>query len=118
MRMFLGLVAGIFLLSLVSMSLSGADQHRGAKDMSLDGGTSGNVPFPHHLHQEKLVDCEICHSSFPQESGAIERLKQEGKLAKKQIMNKQCTKCHSEKVKAGEKAGPVTCKTCHLKENS
>jgi hypothetical protein len=47
--------------------------------------------------------------------GAIEALQAQGKLAKKEIMNTQCTKCHKEKQKAGEKAGPTTCTTCHVK---
>ncbi len=41
--------------------------------------------------------------------------KAQGKLAKKEIMNTQCTKCHKEKRKAGEKTGPTTCTTCHVK---
>ena len=114
----LGLVAGIFLFTMLSMALSRAEQNKGAKDITLNGGSTGNVSFPHHRHQEKLDDCEICHSVFPQEAGSIEKLKLEGKLAKKQVMNKLCTKCHNQKIKAGEKAGPVTCTTCHIKENS
>jgi hypothetical protein len=87
----------------------------GAAEIILEGGTSGRVSFPHQRHQEKLTDCTICHSAYPQKAGAIEELKAEGKLAKKQIMNEQCTKCHKEKLRAGEKAGPTTCTTCHLK---
>jgi uncharacterized membrane protein len=88
----------------------------GAAEIVLDGGTSGSVAFPHQRHQAKLADCTICHSAFPQKAGAIEELKAQGKLAKKQIMNEQCTKCHKEKKQAGEKAGPTTCTTCHIKQ--
>lgn len=116
--MVLEVTAGIFLFAMGSMALCGAEQNKGARDITLNGGSSGNVPFPHHRHQEIMNDCAICHASFPQETGSIERLKGEGKLAKKQVMNKLCTKCHNEKKKAGEKAGPVTCTTCHIKENS
>ena len=83
--------------------------------MELEGGKRGKVPFPHHQHQNKLVDCKICHDAFPQEKGAIEKLKKAGKLKPKHVMNKQCTKCHKEKRRAGEKTGPITCKQCHIK---
>jgi hypothetical protein len=88
----------------------------GAAEILLEGGTSGSVKFPHQRHQQKLTDCMICHSAFPQKSGAIEELKSQGRLAKKQIMNEQCTKCHKEKKQAGEPSGPTTCTTCHVKQ--
>lgn len=91
-------------------------QNTGAVEIVLGGGTSGDVTFPHQRHQAKLADCTICHSAFPQKAGAIEELKTQGKLAKKQIMNEQCTKCHKEKKQAGEKTGPTTCTTCHVKQ--
>jgi hypothetical protein len=87
----------------------------GAPEIVLNGGTSGEVAFPHLRHQQKLVDCNVCHAVFPQTSGAIEALQAQGKLAKKAIMNTLCIKCHKEKQKAGEKAGPTTCTTCHIK---
>ena len=93
------------------------EQNKGASDIELAGGKRGNVPFPHHLHQEKLGDCQICHSVFEQKSGSIEELKTQGKLKKKYVMNKLCTKCHKEKKRAGEKSGPTTCKRCHIKES-
>jgi hypothetical protein len=88
----------------------------GAPEIVLEGGTSGNVKFPHQRHQLKLGDCTICHAVFPQKAGAIEDLKAQGKLAKKQIMNEQCTRCHKEKKQAGEPSGPTTCTTCHVKQ--
>jgi hypothetical protein len=91
-------------------------QNTGAAEIVLDGGTGGNVHFPHRQHQEKLGDCAICHSVYPQKAGSIEELKAQGKLTKKEIMNTQCTKCHKEKQRAGEKAGPTTCTTCHIKQ--
>ena len=94
---------------------SATPPNQGATEIILEGGTSGRVAFPHQRHQEKLTDCNICHAAFPQKAGAIEDLKAQGKLAKKQIMNEQCTKCHREKKQAGEKAGPTTCTTCHAK---
>ncbi len=90
-------------------------QNKGAAEIDLYGGKSGNVPFPHLRHQNVLEDCNICHTLFPQEAGAIQKLKNAGELKKKQVMNKQCTKCHRQLRKKGEKTGPITCKTCHVK---
>lgn len=96
-------------------SASVQTQNQGAAEIVLDGGPTGNVSFPHRRHQENLVDCAVCHSAYPQKAGSIEELKAQGKLAKKEIMNTQCTKCHKEKKRAGEKAGPTTCTSCHIK---
>ena len=96
-------------------AVSAQPQNPGAAEIVLDGGTSGNVTFPHQRHQTKLADCNICHSLFPQKAGAIAELKAQGKLARKQVMNELCTKCHREKKQAGEKTGPTSCTTCHVK---
>jgi hypothetical protein len=106
-------IAAVIVGAAVASSL--ATQNKGAANIELQGGKRGNVPFPHHKHQEKLGDCEICHSVFPQEAGIIEKLKAEGKLKQKYVMNKLCTKCHKEKRRAGQKAGPTTCSKCHIK---
>jgi hypothetical protein len=106
----------IGVVSAVSAAAFAQNQNTGAAEIVLDGGTSGNVTFPHQRHQAKLADCKICHSAYPQKAGAIEELKAQGKLAKKQIMNEQCTKCHRERKQAGEKAGPTSCTTCHVKQ--
>ena len=109
-------IAVVIFICMIWVGLSAAVENKGAKDIELDGGKQGQVPFPHHRHQTVLEDCNICHSVFPQEKGAIKRLKAEGQLKKKSdVMNKQCTKCHKAKKKAGEKTGPVTCKACHVK---
>ena len=92
-----------------------ATQNKGAENIEINGGSRGNVPFPHHQHQVRLEDCQICHSLFPQKSGSIAELKADGKLKKKQVMNKLCTKCHRATKKAGQKSGPTTCKNCHIK---
>ena len=93
-------------------------ENRGAENIELYGGKSGPVPFPHLAHQEALKDCKICHELFPQEIGSIEKLKADGQLKKKQIMNKHCTKCHRQLKKEGQKTGPITCKACHIKPES
>ena len=114
MKRVLGLLIALVMVT-AAAALCTTEQNKGASDINLIGGKRGNVPFPHHLHQEKLGDCQICHSVFEQKSGSIEALKSQGKLKKKHVMNKLCTKCHKEKKKAGEKSGPTTCKSCHIK---
>ena len=109
---FTAIVAGSSVVS------SMESQDKGAHDIELQGGKRGKVPFPHHQHQEKLSDCKLCHSVFPQKAGSIEELKAQGKLKKKYVMNKLCTKCHKQKKKAGQKAGPTTCAKCHIKEKT
>jgi len=93
-----------------------AEINKGAAQMMLEGGSSGPVPFPHQDHQTRLADCLICHNAFPQEKGSIEKLKSEGLLQKKQVMNKQCIKCHRAEKTAGNPTGPLTCNKCHVKE--
>jgi len=89
-------------------------QNKGAKQIILSGGTTGNVTLKHQLHQDSLGDCNLCHNLFSQTAGIVQKLKDEGKLEKKKVMN-HCQKCHREKVNAGLKAGPVICKGCHVK---
>lgn len=109
----ISVLAGV--LSVSAVPAFAQTRETGAAEITLEGGTSGNVLFPHQRHQVKLVDCAICHSTYPQKTGAIEELKAQGKFAKKQIMNEQCIKCHKEKKQAGEKAGPTSCTMCHVK---
>jgi len=85
-----------------------------ASEIKLNGGRTGNVPFPHRRHQESLEDCLVCHQLFPQRNGAIDDLKASGDLKKKQVM-KTCQKCHRKLAKAGKKSGPVSCRKCHIK---
>ena len=106
------------LIAVSSLNGLQAIENQGAENIELEGGKRGNVPFPHWRHQEKLGDCQICHSTFPQELGAIEDLKKQGKLKKKYVMNKHCTKCHKQKRKAGQQSGPTTCSKCHIKKKS
>ena len=110
------LIAAIVIGS--SLAFSADDQNKGSASFEMEGGKRGKVPFPHHQHQENLDDCTICHSVFPQKSGSIEELKAQGKLKKKHVMNKLCTKCHKAAKKAGRKSGPTTCSKCHIKNKS
>lgn len=109
------LVSVTAIMAVATIASTMAGQNMGAVNLQLNGGTRGDVPFPHHQHQEQLGDCQICHSVFPQKSGSIKKLKADGKLKKKYVMNKLCTKCHKEKKRAGQKSGPTTCKSCHIK---
>jgi len=110
---------GAFFFAAASVALSDATvENKGAAQIKLPGGTRGVVPFPHHQHQDKLGDCEICHSVFPQKAGIIEALKAQGKLEKKHVMNKLCTQCHRQKKREGTKTGPTTCAKCHIKEEN
>jgi hypothetical protein len=88
---------------------------RGPESIDIYGGRSGKVPFSHVQHQDRIKDCNVCHRVFPQETEAIKRLKEAGKLKAKKVMNLQCIKCHKQEKKAGKPHGPVTCKTCHQK---
>jgi hypothetical protein len=105
------LITGVFLFP----ALIFADQPEGREEISLYGGKSGNILFPHHIHQKVVTDCQICHVNFPQEEGALGAAKESAALKKKQVMNKTCLKCHRALKKAGEKAGPTSCKKCHKK---
>lgn len=102
---------------LATMATVPASENKGADQITIYGGSRGDVPFPHHLHQDTLKDCKTCHDAFPQEKGAIEAMKQSGTLKRKHVMNKLCTSCHKERKKAGEKTGPTSCKLCHSVKN-
>ena len=106
------------LIAGTSIAVSLATENPGAENIMMEGGKRGKVPFPHRQHQKNQADCQICHSVFPQESGVIEKLKAEGSLKKKYVMNKLCTKCHREKKKAGQPSGPTSCAKCHIKKKS
>ncbi|NNF98178.1 MAG: cytochrome c3 family protein [Desulfobacteraceae bacterium] len=93
-----------------------AELNSGPEELTIDGGDRGNVPFPHRKHQTNLKDCNICHAVFPQKTGAIAEMKAQGKLKQKDVMNKQCTKCHRNEKKAGNPSGPTTCAKCHMKK--
>jgi hypothetical protein len=106
--------AVVVLVLMLAAGLSiAAVENKGPEQIILNGGERGGVHFPHHRHQNKLGDCNICHTLFPQEKDSIDRLKKEGKLVPKQIMNKLCIKCHKAEKQAGHTAGPVTCSKCH-----
>lgn len=102
---------GVFLLS-VGNSL--AEDNKGAASIVLKGGSSGAVTFPHDRHQKIFVDCKPCHELFGKESQVIDKMKTDGRLKKKEVMN-MCKNCHKDLSVKGEKAGPTACKDCHKK---
>lgn len=106
-------VALILGILLTTAALSGENQ--GAGQITLQGGSRGTVLFPHRQHQETLGDCALCHTLFPKEAGSIEKLKDQGGLTGKQVMNTLCIKCHRAEQKAGNKSGPTMCSQCHVK---
>lgn len=107
------IVVGVSVLSLVVVGHAFAE-NMGAESMVLKGGKMGDVNFPHKLHQDKLGDCEVCHSLFPKEAGAIEKGIAAGSLKKKQVMD-TCKACHKKTKDEGKEAGPTSCKGCHKK---
>jgi hypothetical protein len=109
----LGITAAAAVLCLcVAMA---AAANRGPDNIDIFGGQSGKVPFSHVQHQDRIKDCNVCHSVFPQENKAIKKMKEQGSLKPKKVMNLQCIKCHKQEKKAGNPHGPVTCNTCHVK---
>lgn len=103
-------LAGIFMM--VGLMMTAQAENKGAAEIVLNGGKTGNVPFPHHRHQSVLADCNACHDLFPQQQGVIHALKSENKMKSKTVMN-NCQKCHRQTAKEGKKSGPVSCKQCH-----
>lgn len=86
-----------------------------ADTMVLKGGSPGDVPFNHKVHQDKLKNCDLCHKMFAKEAGAIEKAIAAGTMKKKDVM-KNCQDCHKDHKAKGEAAGPVACKECHSKK--
>jgi hypothetical protein len=116
MVIFLGVMSAILLTAFfTSASETKQALNKGAEEMVLNGGTQGRVSFPHLRHQTKLADCQACHDIFPQKKGIIDKLKAEGSLKKKQVMNTLCIKCHRAEKRAGNASGPTICSKCHQK---
>jgi len=101
------------LLFVLALPAATAAAKQGPENITIFGGSRGKVPFPHAQHQKRLKDCNICHSVFPQEADAIQKMKESGALKPKKVMNLQCIKCHKAGKRAGKPHGPVTCSTCH-----
>ena len=102
------ITVSVFLISNTSFSTP----EKGAESMVLNGGTRGEVTFPHGIHQGVTVDCLPCHGLYPKEAKIVGTMKGEGKLKKKEVMN-MCKNCHKDLASKGQKAGPTACSGCH-----
>lgn len=91
----------------------GGQEEKGAESVTLNA-KEGSVVFPHGRHQKIFVDCQPCHGLFPKEPQVIGKMKVEGKLKGKEVMD-MCKKCHEARHAKQEKAGPTECKECHVK---
>jgi hypothetical protein len=74
--------------------------------------------FLHDQHtdalEKKNKDCTACHKSEnARMSQKFMRLKDINREELTKIYCDNCTKCHTEMIAAGEKAGPVKCDECH-----
>ena len=107
----------VFATSLLVVLATAAVQaaNQGPEQITIFGGSRGKVPFPHAQHQARLQDCSVCHSLFPQKTDAMKKMKEQGALKPKKVMNLQCIRCHKADRRAGQPHGPVTCNTCHIK---
>ncbi len=92
-----------------------AVENKGGREIKIDGGKKGAIIFSHHMHQDTIGDCSVCHSIFPKSKGAIKDAITQKKLKKKQVMKKTCIKCHKAMKKAGKDHGPTSCSACHVK---
>ena len=97
---------------LLSAGSSMAGDDKGMETIILKGGSMGSITFPHGRHLGMFVDCKPCHELFPKESKVVDRMMDEGKLHKKDVMN-MCKKCHTDLAEKGQKAGPTACNDCH-----
>ena len=107
------MATGLMVLGIVASAL--AVDYQGADKMVLDGGSRGNVPFPHLQHVETINDCNTCHDLFPETAGIIVQMIAQDRLKPKKVMNSLCVACHREKKTAGLTTGPVTCSKCHFR---
>ena len=105
----------LLIMAFIAAAVAVQAANKGAENFKIYGGSRGDVPFPHHAHQDRLTDCNTCHAVFPQEADGIKKMKVAGQLKPKQVMNKQCVKCHKDQKKAGNPTGPTTCSKCHVK---
>ncbi len=100
-------------LALVT-SASDSVENKGAEDITLQGGSLGNVTLGHYRHQNALGNCNVCHGLFPRAFGSIRKLEEQGQLKNRRVM-KECQACHRDRAAKGEKAGPTACRGCHKK---
>ena len=101
--------------ALIPVSVVIGSEEEPAESIVLQGGSRGNVTFPHGRHQGIDVDCRPCHEMFAKKAQIIDTMKGDETLKKKDVMN-MCKNCHKDLTAQGQKAGPVKCSGCHKKE--
>ncbi len=104
----------LILILFLAFTITAISRGQGANIIKLDGGNRGDIAFPHHIHQRRLGDCNICHNLFPKSKKSISKLIAKGDLRKKLVMSK-CQQCHSKTKMENKKSGPVNCSGCHNK---
>ena len=105
-------IMGILMAVSIAVIANAADD-MGRDKFDLDGGGRGDMSFPHKLHQDTLGSCNTFHDLFPKELGGIEKMKADGKLKRRQVMNDSCIACHKVYKAKGKKFGPLRCNECH-----
>ena len=68
------LILSSIVLALFSTATIIGAANQGAENISIYGGSRGDVPFPHRAHQDRLKDCNTCHAVFPQETDGIKKM--------------------------------------------
>ncbi len=106
---------GFIFFILVAMNVLADEQLKGSEIITIPAGSMAPVNLPHHLHQNVLGDCNLCHDIFPQVAGSIIDLKNHKKLKKQQVMNTKCIQCHKANKEAGKHSGPTECMKCHVR---
>ncbi len=83
-KMLLLFLFGTLMLYLSMPLAQDTEEDKGAENLRIQAGRMNNVHFPHHRHQAALGDCAVCHDLFPKQAHSIRKLKDQGKLRKKQ----------------------------------
>lgn len=87
------------------------------------------VAFPHAQHEAAKLDCVTCHHTWDQKSevrqcstsGCHDQPGKKGATSfyaafHSKKSDASCLGCHKKMKKAGNKAVPVSCKSCHPKQ--
>jgi hypothetical protein len=89
------------------------------------------VMFNHEMHYDRYPDCVECHHIYEYNGSEKENVwsgeeqtcsechkleKADKKIPLMKAFHNNCTGCHRKLAKENEKAGPVTCGECHIRE--
>jgi hypothetical protein len=87
------LLIGALLINAAIMGDNIPAEEPGAEVILINGAKMRDVHFPHHGHQNALGACDLCHGLFPAHAGSITKLKAQGIVRKKQVMEEHCIGC-------------------------